>query len=127
MSQHDGKIVDWDIIKHQHKQTNKQKLIDKREPLGMSINIETLKGLTSWLLYVMFNCVFVTFPCGILGQVWYLIVSIPDLCRLSYFETTAYTSMQYLLPNNSVDCCFPFWSSKLATTASLQKPAFIAA
>ena len=33
----------------------------------------------------MFNCVFVTFPCGILGQVWYLIVSIPDLCHLSYF------------------------------------------
>ena len=25
------------------------------------------------------------FPIGILGQVWYLIVSIPDLCRLSYF------------------------------------------
>ena len=43
------------------------------------------KGLTSWLLFVIFNCVFVTFPCGILGQVWYLIVSIPDLCRLSYF------------------------------------------
>ena len=34
------------------------------------------KGLTSWLLFVMFNCVFVTFPCGILGQVWNLIVSI---------------------------------------------------
>ena len=43
------------------------------------------KGLTSWLLFVMFNCVFVTFPCDILGQMWYLIVSIPDLCRLSYF------------------------------------------
>ena len=43
------------------------------------------KGLTSWLSFVMFNCVFVTLPCGILGQVWYLIVSIPDLCRLSYF------------------------------------------
>ena len=28
---------------------------------------------------------FVTFPCGILGQVWYLIVSFPDLCHLSYF------------------------------------------
>ena len=41
------------------------------------------KGLTSRLLFVMFNCVFVTFPCGILGQVWYLIVLIPDLCRLS--------------------------------------------
>ena len=25
------------------------------------------KGLTSWLLFVMFNCVFITFPCGILG------------------------------------------------------------
>ena len=43
------------------------------------------KGLTSWLLFVMFNCVIVTFSCGILGQVWYLIVSIPDLCRLSLF------------------------------------------
>ena len=30
--------------------------------------------------------VFVPFPCGILGQVWYLMVSIPDLCRLSYFD-----------------------------------------
>ena len=43
------------------------------------------KGLTSWLSFVIVNCVFVTFPCGILGQVWYLIVSIPDLCHLSYF------------------------------------------
>ena len=44
------------------------------------------KGLTYWLLFFfMFNCVFVTFPCGILGQVWYLIVSIPDLCHLSSF------------------------------------------
>ena len=44
------------------------------------------KGMTSWLSIVMFNCVFfITFPCGILGQVWYLIVSIPDLCLLSYF------------------------------------------
>ena len=31
-------------------------------------------------------CDFVTFPCGILGQVWYLIVSIPDSCCLSYFH-----------------------------------------
>ena len=28
-------------------------------------------------------CIFVTFPC--VGQEWYLIVSLPDLCRLSYF------------------------------------------
>ena len=28
-------------------------------------------------------CIFVTFPSGILGRVWYLIVSFPDLCHLS--------------------------------------------
>ena len=37
-------------------------------------------------LVVMFNCVFVTLACGILGQVWYLIVSIPDLCHLFCFK-----------------------------------------
>ena len=26
------------------------------------------------------------FPIGILGQVWYLIVSIPDLCTITYFS-----------------------------------------
>ena len=43
------------------------------------------KGLTSCFLFVILNCGFVIFPCGILGQVWYLIVSILDLYRLSYF------------------------------------------
>ena len=43
------------------------------------------KGLTSWLLLVMFSY-FVSLTCGILVQVWYLIVSFPDLCRLSYFD-----------------------------------------
>ena len=37
------------------------------------------------LLCGMFSCVFVTFPYGVLGQVWYLIVSIPDRCILPYF------------------------------------------
>ena len=46
----------------------------------------TGKGLTSWLLFVIFNCVLVSFPYDIQGQVWYLIVSIPDLCHLSYFH-----------------------------------------
>ena len=41
-----------------------------------------LKGLTSLLLFVMSNFEFVTFPCGILGQVWYLIVLSSYLCRL---------------------------------------------
>ena len=34
----------------------------------------------------MSNCDFVTFPFGILGQVWYLIVLIPDLGSLSYLR-----------------------------------------
>ena len=31
-------------------------------------------------------CEFVTFPLVSWGQVWYLIVSIPDLCTLTYFK-----------------------------------------
>ena len=34
---------------------------------------------------LVFSCVFVTFPYGALGQVRYLIVSIPDLCILPDF------------------------------------------
>ena len=40
--------------------------------------------LTSWLSFVVSNCE-CHFPIGILGQVWYLIVSIPDLCTLIHF------------------------------------------
>ena len=32
----------------------------------------------------VFLCVFVIFPYSVLGQAWYLIVSIPDLCPLLY-------------------------------------------
>ena len=34
------------------------------------------------------------FPIGILGQVWYLIVSIPDLCTITYFRYALNWSMQ---------------------------------
>ena len=37
------------------------------------------------LLYVMFSCVFVTFPYDVMGQTWYLIVLIPDICLLLFF------------------------------------------
>ena len=40
------------------------------------------KGLTS---FVVSGCE-CHFPFGILGQVWYLIVFIPDLCTLIYFN-----------------------------------------
>ena len=67
------------------------------------------KGLTSWPLFGMLNCIFVTFPCGILGQVWYLIVLVPNLCHLSYFvvcdqqrhmSSCAYTHFDHYL-------CYP--------------------
>ena len=35
------------------------------------------------------------FPIGILGQVWYLIVSIPDLCTLTYFKSCEYYLYTY--------------------------------
>ena len=46
------------------------------------------KGLTSWLTFVVSNCAFCHFPIGILGQMWDLIESIPDLCTLTYFRMT---------------------------------------
>ena len=49
-------------------------------------------------------CDFVTFPFGILGQVWYLIVSILDPCCLSYFKekVTSTTMCTSYLPWNSI-------------------------
>ena len=44
------------------------------------------KWLTSWLACTLsFLVFFVTFSYGVLDQVWYLNVSIPDLCLLAYF------------------------------------------
>ena len=43
------------------------------------------KGLTSWLSCVV-SSVSLSLPIDILGQVWYLIVSIPDLCNLITFS-----------------------------------------
>ena len=39
------------------------------------------KGLTSWLVFVMFNCFLL-----LSHVVWYLIVSFPYLCRYSYLN-----------------------------------------
>ena len=56
------------------------------------LSVHCSLGVTCWkmasvliLLYVMFYGVLVTFPYGVLGQVWYLIESIPDLCLLTNF------------------------------------------
>ena len=45
------------------------------------------------------------FPIGILGQVWYLIVSIPDLYTLAYFvviNATKYHAREPLYSNSVV-------------------------
>ena len=47
---------------------------------------------------MMSNCEVVTFPIGILDQMWCLIVSLPDLCPLSYFftiNTLPYSELEY--------------------------------
>ena len=52
-------------------------LADLRSPAG--------KGLTSWFYVCDVSLCCVTFPYGVSGKVWYLMVSIPDLCLLPYF------------------------------------------
>ena len=64
----------------------------------------TRKGLTSWFSCVMFSSVFVTFPCGVLGLVRYLIVSIPDLCFLSYFVQLGSWARQLGMRFQPVNC-----------------------
>ena len=52
--------------------------------------------------YVMFSCALVTFPYGVLGQVWYLIVWIPGLYLLPYLrcisidDNRAYTMLPFV-------------------------------
>ena len=53
------------------------------------------------------------FPIGTLGQVWYLIVSIPDLCTLTYFKPYVYlyfTTSRPSMRRWSKGCQFRFFS-----------------
>ena len=49
------------------------------------------------------------FPIGILGQVWYLIVSIHDLCNLTYFFDCLYRSELVNTLNNTQKCAHINW------------------
>ena len=51
------------------------------------------------LLCVMFTCVFITFPNGVLGQVWCFIVSIPDIGLLPYFKCSFYQMYGQVITN----------------------------
>ena len=57
-------------------------LLGKGWPLGSRL----------WCLLWVFH-----FPIGILGQVWYLIVSIPDLCNLTYFDSLSWSFIREAL------------------------------
>ena len=46
----------------------------------------SLGSLVCDFCILVFYLVFVTLSCGVLGQVRYLIVSIPDLCPLKYLQ-----------------------------------------
>ena len=56
-----------------------------------------MNRLTSWLSFVMSNCEVVNFLIGIMGQVWFLIVSIPDLGTLYYFVGCRLVAFIWLL------------------------------
>ena len=51
-----------------------------------SLLITCLKRSAHWALLSMMYYIYVTFPYGISGQVWYLIVSIPNMRLLHYFD-----------------------------------------
>ena len=58
------------------------------------------------LLCVMFYCGFVTSPCGVLGQVSYLFVSIPDLCLLTYLGVINHRVCDGMVSLPWIPACF---------------------
>ena len=72
-------------------------------------------------MYVKFSCVFATFPCYVLGQAWYLIISIPDLCLLTYFKTDGQEIFTILSPKLMFiySCDLPIMMAVLTSTILL--------
>ena len=64
------------------------------------------KVLLSWLSCLScFSCVLVTFPYGVLGQVWYLIASIPDICLPPCVYCLFYNFLILVLIMNFINVC----------------------
>ena len=70
------------------------------------------------LLFVMFPCVFVDFPYGVPGQVWYLIVSIPDLCLPRY--SCNHLAVEERTGCFTVNCIFPFMCVRLSVNSGVR-------
>ena len=71
----------------------------------------------------MFSCVIVTFPCVVLGQVWYLIVSIPDfylLLNYIYHEWASIKTVYICYPQCvDIQISIPAMSSTTASVSEL--------
>ena len=79
-----------------------------------------LKG-KGWPLGSCLWCYCVTIPFGILGQMWYSIVSVPDPCCLSYYEQENHNHTLQTNPQSSKE------ESQLNTfskTIKAKQPAF---
>ena len=62
-----------------------------------------MRGFGPDAAYVKCSCDFVFFPYGVQGQVWYLIVSIPDFSRLPCF-TKCYCVVEQSMVAQLVQC-----------------------
>ena len=77
-------------------------------------------------LCVMFSSGFVTFPYGTQGQVLYLIVSIPDLCLILYFQcvqaTASITISSFKSSNKGVYVVLYYYDELLYCTVCEKPP-----
>ena len=69
----------WPAIGHQSASNDWLKLVLNAGPVTMSIDPLFANLVLLWVCH---------FPIGILGLVWHLIVLIPDLCTLIYFDVS---------------------------------------
>ena len=69
-------------------------------------------GLASWLSFVV-SAVSLSLSYWYPGQVWYLIVSIPDHCTLTYFDLSISTDIVSTKIYNKRDTIFRWWCSSL--------------
>ena len=83
-------VTRWVSFRVEHLHEHELQLIYFNMVLSVYCRLEVTccerTGLLA-LLVMVFSCVFVTFSCGALGQVWYLIVSNSDTCLLYYLVT----------------------------------------
>ena len=70
--------------------------VDMMQPCGHLLD----KNFLLALLYVVFSCAIVTFPYGVLSQVWYLIVWILDI---RFFLTLTFCMRMQTVPFKSYE------------------------